>query len=85
MIKNAGENDIQKSSPKSGNKGGRPRGVKNKPKPELLQELIETKLTLAELALEQLKLRLRHTTDKEEREKILRFVDEMVEKIKQDL
>ena len=65
---------------------GRPKGIKNKPAREekILRELIETKLTLAEMALDRLTEKLRQTTDEDEREKLLAVIDEIIEKIKRD-
>lgn len=65
----------------TGKRMGRPKGAKSKP-PE---DYIQTKITLAEMALDNLKLRLRLTEDADERQRITNIVDDLVARIKSEL
>jgi hypothetical protein len=67
----------------SRNKGGRPKGSVSKPKLEedMIKDLIETKCRLAEMALDNLKLRLKQSKNREEQLRITKFLGEVVNQI----
>lgn len=73
MLANQGTDSMTSKKPM-----GRPMGAKSKVNEEVEKELIETKCKLAEVSLENLKLKILSTTNPAERNKLKAALDEIV-------